>query len=258
MITRHLVAFVAILLSFEAQVARADPAALSLRADSWCPYNCDAKSDKPGYVVEIARDIFAKAGLKVDYDTLNWARSIEEARQGHFDGIIGAIPGDAPDFVFPTQSIGQSGEGYAVRTGTPFRFDGAKSFDGKVMGAVSSYAWGGEIGAYVDAHKDDRSKIQLTSGDDALVQNFEKLLAGRIDIVMDDANVLAHEIAKAGLGDKITIADRGRPADIFIAFAPSSPKAKDYAALIDANLPQMRASGRLAEILSRYGVKDWR
>ena len=236
--------------------AAAKAETVTLRADLWCPYNCAPDAEKPGYAIEIAREAFGKAGIKVDYQILNWGRSIEDARSGLYDGIVGASPDDAPDFVFPKEPVGLSGEGYAVRKGETFHLEGPQSFSGKVMGAVSSYGFSGIIGSYIGANKDDRSKVQLTSGDDALAQNFEKLKAGRIDIVMDDVNVLAHTIETSNLGEQVTIADQGKAVPVFIAFSPTSPKAKDYAALLDKNIAEMRASGRLGAILKRYNVAN--
>lgn len=230
---------------------------ISLRADQWCPYNCTPDAERPGYVVEIARQAFAPAQIQVDYALLNWARSIEDARAGHFDGIIGALQADAPDFVFPSEPVGMTTDGFAVRKGTAFHVDGPKSFDGKVIGAIISYAYTSEVQSYIESNKDDRSKVQLTSGEDALAQNLKKLAAGRLDIVVDDANVLARAIKLAGLEDRLTIADHGTPVPIYIAFSPASPKARDYAALLTAGILRMRASGQLADILARYDVADW-
>ena len=39
----------------------------TLRADSWYPYNGDPKAENPGYMVEVARLAFAKAGYQLDY-----------------------------------------------------------------------------------------------------------------------------------------------------------------------------------------------
>jgi polar amino acid transport system substrate-binding protein len=160
--------------------------------------------------------------------------------------------------VFPEEPIGDSTDGYAVRAGTAFRLEGPQSLSGKVIGTVSGYAFGGEIGAYVEAHKGDRSRVQLTSGDDALAQNLRKLAAARLDVVVDDANVLAHAIARFGFGERIAIADRGEPVPIYIAFSPAGPKAREYGTLLSQGVARLRASGRLAELLARYGVRDWR
>lgn len=44
---------------------------VTLRADQWCPYNCVPGSDRPGYMIEIAREVFGRAGHQIDYQALN-------------------------------------------------------------------------------------------------------------------------------------------------------------------------------------------
>jgi polar amino acid transport system substrate-binding protein len=254
--TSAVLAAVVPLLLGVAAAARADTVAL--RADEWCPYNCAPDHDKPGYAVELAREAFAAAGHTVDYQVLGWSRSIEDARAGRYAGIIGAIPDDAPDFIFPSEPIGASMEGYAVRKGTAFRYRDAESFAGKVLGSIAGYAFGGAVGEYIEAHKDDRSRVQLVSGDDALAQNLRKLVAGRVDVVVDDANVLANAIAELDLGEQVVVADAGKPGPIYIAFSPALPKGKENAAILDRGIAALRRSGRLDLILARYGLKDWR
>lgn len=48
------------------------------------------------------------------------------------------------------------------------------------------------------------------------------------------------------------------PTENFIAFSPVNPKSREYAAILDRGMAEMRASGRLRQILQRYGVKDWK
>ncbi|MBF0379047.1 MAG: hypothetical protein HQK72_16440, partial [Desulfamplus sp.] len=45
---------------------------------------------------------------------------------------------------------------------------------------------------------------------------------------------------------------------IFIAFSPNNPKSKDYATLITEGIKEMRANGKLKEILNSYGLEDWK
>jgi polar amino acid transport system substrate-binding protein len=251
-------AVVAAITALASSAAPARAETITLRGDEWCPYNCVPGSERPGYAVEVAREVFAQAGHEVDYQTLGWARSVADARAGLYAAVIGAIPADAPDFVFPREPIGGSAPGYAVRTGTAFRYEGPSSFAGMVLGAISGYAYDGELGAYVEAHKDDRARVQLASGDDALAQNLKKLAAGRVDVLVDDANVLRGTIAELGLGDRVVVADEGEPVLIYIAFSPAVPGAEERAATLSEGVARMRASGRLAAILARYGLRDWR
>lgn len=58
----------ALLLAVVLQCARAET--ITIVADPWCPYNCEPGSDEPGFMVEIARRVFAEAGIEVRYETV--------------------------------------------------------------------------------------------------------------------------------------------------------------------------------------------
>jgi polar amino acid transport system substrate-binding protein len=230
-------------------------ATITLCGDVWCPYNCVPASDHPGFAVEIAQEALTGAGYRVEYQAAGWARCIEDARGGRINGIIGAIPQDAPDFIFPTQPVGISTDGYAVRRGDDFRFTGARSLEGRVLGMVRSYHYNGEIGDYVARHGNDSSRIEYVSGNDALAKNLAKLLAGRVDVILDDGNVLHHAIATMGLEGQVRIDDGQNPAPVFIAFSPT-PQGKRLAKLLDQGIAALRARGRLAQIMASYHVTN--
>ena len=49
---------------------------ISMRADVWCPYNCDPSSKDLGLAIEIAEYAFAKKGHKIDYQIFPWPRTV--------------------------------------------------------------------------------------------------------------------------------------------------------------------------------------
>ncbi len=206
--------------------------------------------------MEIAQAVFGPAGYRVDYQEVNWARCVEDARAGRFSGIIGAIPSDAPDFTFPALPIGTSGDAYAVRKGDTFKFTGAAALKGRVLGVIRSYSFSGQIGAYIAVNENDGSKIEFVSGDGALVKNLDKLVAGRVDVVLDDKNVMLNQIEQLGLKDRLTVVDGDNVTPVFIAFSPRAPDPVKLAHLLDDGIARLRASGRLAAILARYHMQD--
>jgi polar amino acid transport system substrate-binding protein len=217
---------------------------VSLCADVWCPYNCDPGSNRPGFAVEIARAVFTRAGYTVTYQAAGWARCIEDTRAGRFTAIIGAIRADAPDFTFPKQPIGNSSAAYAVRKGDPFRYTGTHAFEGRVIATVRDYSFGGETGAYIDAHAHDGRYVEFVAGDDALQKNLAKLVAGRVDLVLDDENVLRSKIAALALQDKVTVVHGPSSSPLFIAFSPASPDRAELARILDSGIAQLRARRR--------------
>ncbi len=236
--------------------ARAD--VITIRADEWCPYNCAADADRPGYGIEIAREILAKAGHSIDYRTMAWPRAIEECRRGNVVAIIGATKEDAPDFVFPASPIGESDNTYVVKKGAAWSYAGTASLGTVKLGIIQGYAYSGKLDDYLKQHGRDRARVDAVGGDNALEQNLRKLLAGRIDVLVDTRAVLSYKIGDMKLADQVAMVGSDDPASIYIAFSPANPKARDYAALVDAGIAELRASGRLKAILDRYGMTDWK
>lgn len=196
------------------------------------------------------------------YKVGNWSRSIAEVREGKAVGLVAATRGDAEGFVFPEAALGKSVSGVYALKGSPWRYDkakGAEQFAGVVVGVVQDYDYGEDWKAYFAKHGKDPKRVQATSGDNALEQNLQKLLKGRVGAVIDDMAVLDYTAGKMNILDKVECVGEGAtPNEVFIAFSPANPKAAEYAKLLSNGVEELRASGRLAAILAAYGLKDWR
>jgi len=55
---------------------------LLVLSDPWCPYNCQPDSDKPGYVVEMLREIFPPPTWQLKYQIVPWDRALQQVREG--------------------------------------------------------------------------------------------------------------------------------------------------------------------------------
>lgn len=226
-----------------------------LRADAWCPYNCEPSAEKPGYMVEIMQKIFADEG-GVEYQLLPWTRAVEEARASRIDAVAGATVADAGGLVFGQESIGLTTNVVIVRRGDKWRYAGPKSLEGKRLAAVLDYSYGGPLDEYIKAHAGDTNRLELAAGDDVTDQNLKKLLAGRVDAVVEDMNVAEFALAAQGMDGLVEMQaiDGGTP--LYIAFAPGA-NGTARAARLDAGIKGLRKSGDLSRILARYGLGDW-
>jgi polar amino acid transport system substrate-binding protein len=244
-------AFVAVtLVLLGAGAALADT--LSLRADNWCPMNCDPKSDKPGYLIEIAKAIFSPAHT-IDYQTLNWARAISETRTGAFTAIVGAAKSDAPDFVFPDNELGNSKSCFYAKADSKWSYTGTDSLKAVKLGVTKDYTYGDPFDAYV---KTNPGNVEALSGDDVLEKQVKMLLADRTGALIDDSNVVSHYMN----ANKVAIKEAGclEATPLYIAFSPKNPKAKEYAKQLSDGVASLRSAGKLQPILDRYGLKDWK
>ena len=227
---------------------------ITIRADEWCPYNCEPGSDNPGFMIEIAQYAFEKAGHQVDYKTLPWARAIIDSRSGTYNAIVGAFVGDAPDFIFPENELAINTNAFFIRKGDPWRFTGLESLKTIRLGVIRDYSYGDDMDAYVEQNQNTKW-VQVASGEDALVQNMRKLSGKRIDVLVEDSAVFYHELKQTKQESALfeEAGDLGRE-KVYIAFSPNHPRSEEYARILSDGVAELRASGKLQEILSKYGI----
>jgi polar amino acid transport system substrate-binding protein len=232
---------------------------ITIVADDWCPYNCAPDSEYPGYAIEAATEIFKKAGYQLKYEYVPWPRAIQGVLDGTYAGAVGAAKGDIPDAIFPEEELGYYGNYLFIRKGDPWRYTGLDSFKNIHLGVIEDYYYSDEINTYLEANKNS-SQVDIIYGDDAAQRNIEKLLKNRIDVYLEDRNVVFYAIGQAGLDkEKVEIAGEiGDPVALYIAFSPLNPEAGKWAEILSKGIKALRANGRLAEILQRYGLQDWK
>ncbi len=115
---------------------------ITMRSDLWCPYVCDPKSEKPGFIVEVAREIFKKEGHIIDYDLMNWARAVADVREGKINALVGCSKADAVGFVFPNVPIGIMVNHYYVLADSKWDYKGVDSLTSKKIGVINEYSYG--------------------------------------------------------------------------------------------------------------------
>lgn len=237
----------------------ADANRIIIAADNWCPFNCTPDSQKPGYMVEVAKEIFEQKGYTLEYQILPWARALSHARKGIIHGVIGPYIEDAPDFVFPEQELAMIGFSIFVEKNTDWVYDGIQSLSLISLGVINDYAYNDKIDNYILENMGEFNKIQISSGEVPLKRNIKKVLAGRMDALLESPPVFLYTAAEMGVKDQLKSAGQVvAPKKAYIGFSPRIPNAKKYAAWLSQGIEEMRKSGRLDEILGRYNLKDWR
>lgn len=251
----------AIFLAFASTSAFADK--ITLRADDWCPYNCEPGSAKPGYMVEIAEKVFKEAGHTIEYKYMSWNRALKEVEEGKFAGAIGTSPSESEGFVFPKSEQGMMNSQFFVKADSTWKFTDIKSLDTAILGSIKDYEYGGGVDEYIEKNAKNNKKVQQLAGDDATTKNIKKLESGRITTFVEDGNVFFNNIESLGLKGKFKSAGEVKVDDpsenyIYIGFSPKNPKSKEYAKILSDGMDKMRASGELKKILAKYGLEDWK
>ncbi|OJX77465.1 transporter substrate-binding domain-containing protein [Magnetospirillum sp. 64-120] len=225
-----------------------------LAADYWCPHTCDPATGRSGYMIDIAQEAFALAGIKTIYQMRPWATSIVDIRAGLIDGVVGVLRGEAPDLPHNSVPLGRQSNAFIVQASDGFMLNGLDSLAGKRIATAKDYSYSPAIDDWLAAHAD---QTQPQAGNRAAESNLGHLLNGKVDVVIDDEAVLRDAIIHHSLSGRVRNAGRQTGGTLHIAFSATRPNGKELAAILDQGIGKLRANGRLAEILAGYGLADW-
>ncbi len=231
---------------------------IKLAADVWMPYNGDGKIET-GYMLDVAKKIFGSAGHTVVLEVTPWARAIDGARSGVYNGIVGAVVDDAPDFIFPKNELAMVNTEFFVKKGSKWRYTGIASLLNIKLSVIKDYAYYDELDQYIEENQANKSRLDIAFGDNVLESNFQKLVNGRVDAIADGGAVLRYTANKMKLLGQVESAGIGTEGDpTYIAFSPALPTSKKYAQILSDGIDQLRKSGELKKILAVYGLTDWK
>lgn len=230
-----------------------------LVADPWPPFNNEPGSDREGYLVDVARAVFEPAGHTVTYKTVPWKRAIDGTRSGRYAGAIGASKTDAAGFVFPDEELARNVLSFYTRRDNPWRFEGPASIETVSIGVAAGYDYRRWLNDYIRVQRGNHRRVQIVAGTNPLKQNLKKLLFKRIDVVVDSEAAIRYTAKEMGILEEIHPAGYGvEPAYIYIAFSPALTDSPKLARMLSEGIADLRHSGRLKELLDRYGLRDWR
>ncbi|MBP7338162.1 ABC transporter substrate-binding protein [Niveispirillum sp.] len=228
-------------------------------SDPWCPYACDPDADgREGYMVDLTREIFEGLGFKVEYRVVNFAMMKRMAK----DGSATALPGMASDMegavLLPVLAQGNSANAVALARSQGFNYTKPQDFERFRLGVIKDYDYGGALQEYVDQNTHNSERITVLSGFgySHLVQGLRMLTAGRIDMLLDDHNVLRWQMRRMGMQQQLTTLSLKDDADLFVGFSQNDPRAPELARLMAEGTRRMRENGRLAAIMRNYGLEE--
>ena len=232
---------------------------ITIVADEWPPFNGEANSQAEGYMVDIARIIFEAKGIEVKYVTMPWKRAIAGTRQGMYTAAVGASKTDAVGFIFPEEELARNKLAFYVKKDNSWRFKGVESIHQIKLGVIAGYDYRQWLNDYIKEHSNNANKVQILTGDVPLQRSLQRLLLGRINVVVDSEAAILWEAKRLGFSNEIECAGYGdEPSFCYIAFSPNIPSSPIYAQILSDGIAQLRSNGKLQKILDKYGLTDWR
>jgi polar amino acid transport system substrate-binding protein len=230
---------------------------LTLAADEWCPFDCISRyKNKNGFMVDIAENVFSKAGHTVVFKVMKWKFAIDSCRAGKITGIIGAQTGDAPDFVFPANDQGSISQALFTLGGSPWRYTDTASLADVKLGCAAGYSYCPEIDQWIAENANNKSRVLVCKSSKPLDDLIPLLLNQTISAIIEETSVFQYTAKKMNLSESFRIAGYGcSPQPGYIAFSPKIKESPTYADILSKGMVTLRTSGELAKIRGKYGLK---
>ena len=156
---------------------------ITIGNDNWKPYQGE-NFKHGGILPHIVTQAFAVEAIDVDHQWVPWKRVITYVKSGRWDAIVGVGMSQKKDtFLFYSDSI-MTYEPYLFHLKSkPLEFKSMSDLSGKIVGAKRGYYYGER---FTNAINSRQISIEEETHHK---QNFKKLLAGRIHLVIIDKKV---------------------------------------------------------------------
>lgn len=221
-----------------------------------CPYICPKNAVNQGLLVDIIKSVFDKVDRQVEIQYFPMNRAMRMLDNNQIDGVIGILQRNAPELIYPDESIGQVRYLMYTTEQSDWLYTGFNSLKSKILGVEVGKSYG-IADSYIHRYAKDEKIIYQHYGKNS-TENLIKLLENKyIDIFFEDKNVLDFRINNIKAG-KLKEGGAIPPDNLYVGFSPSYKQAQALADIVSIGISNMRKTGELAKIMAIYGLSDWK
>lgn len=219
--------------------------------EPWPPYQIARSGAPTGIDIEIAAAIVGRMGCTVDYRQMPWTRLLDSIAAGTVDFAVQA-----------NYTQARAGFAYYSAPYLPYQTrlvvaaDGQSDYDsleaflsaGKTVGIVQGYDYGDDANALLDRDQYAEQVVESYS----VGAHVRPLVRGRIDGVIAERFVFAHEAGKAGVRDDIAITDVTVTSVQTYALFSRESTSKATVRAFNAAMAEVKRDGTFDAIIRRY------
>ncbi|MEH6631613.1 MAG: ABC transporter substrate-binding protein [Halopseudomonas aestusnigri] len=243
------------LVPFSAQnTAQAADDKITVTVGEWPPF-LSQKLEGGGVIAELIRDIFAAEGVDAELAFLPWARGYHETSIGDHNAMGVWMHKDEreAEFLFSDPVLIEQFVFFYLKE-TPFEWQGLEDLTGYRMGGGIKYSYGPEFDAalaagnfFMDRGPNDRN-------------NFEKLLAGRVQLYPQEISVGYFAIRENFTPEQQAMITHHPKAILnnlsYVLFPKSLPGSEALLARFNKRLKEFKESGKYQIYIDRLTAKE--
>ncbi|MCP3924283.1 MAG: transporter substrate-binding domain-containing protein [Desulfobacterales bacterium] len=237
-----------IILFFSVTICLAQTRVVTSASNPWPPF-VDPDHPKMGVTIEVVTAAFKTQGYILQHKIIPWTRAVGMVKAGKID-IIPCMwkTDERKNYLLFSKPYAFNKLKFIKRKGDKFEYSGLKSLKGKKVGIIRGYGYGDEL---------MNSKLFTRFPVNNLILNIRKLVAGRIDLTLEDEIVAKNQISKKEPENfkKIEftrnyISNKG----LYVTCALKNPSHKSIIKAFNKGLQKIKSNGTLKKIFKSYGL----
>ncbi|MDP8219287.1 MAG: transporter substrate-binding domain-containing protein, partial [Candidatus Theseobacter exili] len=172
---------------------------LQIVTDPWPPYSFGENEDNPGMDAEIILAVFKQLNIPLTFTFYPWKRCLSMVEKQIADAILDAslTPERKAFLHFPDEPVSEDITVFFIKKDRNIPYTSLKDLELLTAGAILGYSYCDEI--------DQALFVKNAERVSSLKQNFRKLLAGRIDLIVEAVAVGYYTAKQMGISDQIKI-----------------------------------------------------
>jgi polar amino acid transport system substrate-binding protein len=227
---------------------------ITLVADPWCPYNCEADSNAPGVVIEIMQTIFEPLGYKIIYEIVDWEYAKTLVSTGKKTALPGMNKRNDANYIYPDKPFVKSHSAFFTIADSKWNFVDADSMNqlAKIM-IISGYSYGTVLDEILLQFN---NIVEKTDDNNPLKNNINMLLQGRASALIAEKNVMKYYLMIHDLVENFRMASKFPEEGLYIGFSALIDDIKTIIEIYNQEFKKMEEDGRLVAIYQKYGINN--
>ncbi|WP_415225344.1 substrate-binding periplasmic protein [Psychromonas sp.] len=204
------------------------------------PWVNGARDDGTGIYWDIMRLVYEPIGIKVEYNTTDYARSIALVKQGEMDAWLGSYLDEEENVIYPKWHFDADVVVALYKKSPDFQWLGENSLAGKNIGWIKGYNYH----KYIDTQFNNK---EFKTREEAI----ELLENGQLDFFLEAQIEVKDEIKKGSLDSTKFEYNTLMNLNIFPAFSDNA-RGLQLQKIFDARFAKLLKSGEIKKLFDKW------
>jgi polar amino acid transport system substrate-binding protein len=225
---------------------------VTLATTDWCPYACPPPSPQLGFVYEYVTEIAKRNHIDLEIKFYPWARAVLKVNSGEIDGLLTAVPEEAPSLLFTTEPIMSYQVCVFTASDSKWMYDDENSFSQIRLGVIDGYGYGAPLDAYIK-NSDNHKQLVTLTGTEGVKRLFLMLQSRRMDAFIDDQYVVKWSAMQNGIkSSAFKNAGCINQNPFYLAVNPKMPLAQEFITFMSESFAKKENQLLLSQLVKKY------